>query len=61
MLGAAEITPDTRPFMLTIEEFARLCHVYNNICKEHPELLEYDYRTQENAALWRTNKLPLEV
>ena len=59
MFAESEVPPDSRPFMLVIEEMDRLCHAYKNICDDIPGIFEYDYRTQENARQWRHEKVPL--
>ncbi|KAK2186119.1 hypothetical protein NP493_214g01019 [Ridgeia piscesae] len=61
MLSTADVSPDTRPFMLDIAEIDRLCHVYKDICDRHPGLIDYNYRSAENALDWRRAKLPLNI
>ena len=53
LVHEADIDPDTVSVNLDMEEFKRLCVIYKNICDENPELFEYNFRSQENAALWR--------
>ncbi|XP_014671770.1 PREDICTED: dimethyladenosine transferase 1, mitochondrial-like [Priapulus caudatus] len=38
------IDPTSRPFQLTVEEYARICDVYANICSREPGIYEYEYR-----------------
>lgn len=40
----ADVNHHLRPFMLSTEEFARICYAYNVLCGEHPELHNYDHR-----------------
>ncbi len=49
----ADVDPSTRPMQLDITEFDRMAQEYKNICDELPGMLEYDYRSQENAKIWR--------
>ncbi|KAK6179394.1 hypothetical protein SNE40_011766 [Patella caerulea] len=43
------VSPDSRSFMITMEEFNRLCQVYNDICDRHPDIFMYNFRSAENA------------
>jgi len=61
MVREADIDPDARPTQLSVEEFGRLSHVYKQLCDEIPGLYEYDYRSEENAFLWRTELHKLDI
>ncbi|KAF5294922.1 hypothetical protein FQR65_LT10634 [Abscondita terminalis] len=41
----ADTNYNARPFELTTEEFARLCYAYASLCKEYPEIENYDFRS----------------
>lgn len=45
----ADVNHKLRPFMLSNEEFARICYAYNALCEEQPELCNYDYRSPKNV------------
>lgn len=60
ILQEAEVSPDTRPYQLTMEEFSSLCLVYKVICDENPGLYEYDSRTPESSRERRTSKSLLD-
>ena len=53
MFEKTGIEPEIRSFMLVMEEFDRLCQCYLEICRREPGMFEYDYRSKENAAIWR--------
>ena len=44
VFAIAEVDPKTRPFQLTLDEFDRLCHVYNLLVEKVPEIGAYEYR-----------------
>ena len=48
MLEESGITPETRSYMLSMDDIARFCGVYRNICDRLPFIFEYDYRDPEN-------------
>ena len=52
----AEVDPKTRPTHLSTSEYGRLALVYRDICNEHPGMLDYDYRSPENAETWRKSR-----
>lgn len=45
LIERARIKPDLRPYQLSIQEFAQLCHAYDSILKDKPELGKH--RTEE--------------
>lgn len=49
----AGIFPTRRAVELSVEEFADLCDVYSAQCRREPNLLEYDFRSKQNAVEWR--------
>jgi len=55
------ISPELRSYQLTLEDFKHLCDAYRVICDEQPDIREYYFRSQENAAEWRRIKVALEV
>jgi dimethyladenosine transferase 1 len=61
ILEMSDIHADSRSFMLSIEDFDRLCQAYQQLCEETPGLFEYDYRSKENAANWRVTRPSLTV
>lgn len=61
MFYESSVDPSTRPYLLTIEEFRRLCEIYTNICEENPGLIDYNYRSKEEAKSWRDNKVNLDL
>lgn len=40
----ADINPETRPFQLSNEEFARLAYAYNAILEENQDIADYNHR-----------------
>ena len=61
MLEMAEVEADARPFMLTMDEFDRLCNAYMDICDKNPGLIDYYFRSEESALYWRQDKAPLGI
>lgn len=61
LLEESDVHPDSRSYMLDMDDFARLCKVYKSICDEDPDLLTYNYRSHENALLWRTELHSLDL
>ncbi|ESO06925.1 hypothetical protein HELRODRAFT_110947 [Helobdella robusta] len=57
LLTRADVHADSRSYSLHVEDFDRMCQAYKEICDEEPHLLTYDYRSKENAVLWRNRKL----
>jgi len=53
ILEESDVSADTRSFMLSVEDFNRLCCCYHELCQDTPGLLEYDFRSQANAPMWR--------
>ncbi|XP_022904059.1 dimethyladenosine transferase 1, mitochondrial [Onthophagus taurus] len=41
----ADVDYETRPFQITNEEFSRLCYAYDTLCKEYPEIVNFDFRS----------------
>lgn len=44
MFELSDVHPTRRPTSLTMEDFAKLCYTYQNICKRIPGIFEYYYR-----------------
>jgi len=44
MFERAEISPETRPYQLTVPEIGRLCHAYHDIVQRQPSLARYNNR-----------------
>lgn len=44
LVDLADVDPTTRIIQLTVEEIGRLCHVYEELCTEEPELGQYNFR-----------------
>ena len=42
----ADIDPELRPTMLSVEEIGRMCSQYHEMCAENMGLFEYDYRAR---------------
>nr|CAD7258807.1 unnamed protein product [Timema shepardi] len=48
MYSLADINPQTKPFHLTMNEFGRLCTVYEEFCRQDPRLYKYNPRARKN-------------
>jgi len=53
MLDLAEVTEDTRPFQLTLDEFKRLVMAYKHLCNENPKLMKYKYGVGKDEEFWQ--------
>lgn len=42
----ADIDPELRPTMLSVDEIGRLCTVYHRMCQQNDGLFDYDYRAR---------------
>lgn len=60
MFEFTEVNPDVKPTKLTNEDIGRLCHIYSYICKEHPYIVDYNYRSREMKEVIRHSR-DLEV
>jgi len=49
MFKDSAVVSSTRPMKLSMDEFKRLCLVYNDLCDENPGLFDYDYRSKEGV------------
>nr|CAD7587752.1 unnamed protein product [Timema genevievae] len=47
MYSLADINPHTRPFHLTMNEFGRLCTIYEEFCRQDPRLYKYNPRARK--------------
>nr|CAD7399517.1 unnamed protein product [Timema cristinae] len=47
MYSLADINPHTQPFHLTMNEFGRLCTVYEEFCRQDPRLYKYNPRARK--------------
>lgn len=47
LLAEADVHPDSRSYMLSVEDFDRLCTVYKRLCDKHSGLFEFDYRASK--------------
>lgn len=61
MIRMAEINPNNKSFELSLNEFKQLCFAYKAICDENPELLQYNYRSDVNAPLWRNHQPKVNI
>ncbi|ESP00604.1 hypothetical protein LOTGIDRAFT_112074 [Lottia gigantea] len=52
----SEVDPFERPFLLIMEEYQRICRAYSDICEQHPEIFEYDYRAPQSLKHTRLYK-----
>jgi len=46
LLDEAYVDGNLRPFQLSVDEFNRICIVYQKICERNPALLKYDPRSE---------------
>jgi len=46
LLDEANVDGNLRPFQLSVDEFNRICIVYQKICERNPALLKYDPRSE---------------
>lgn len=53
MFEKTAIDPESRSYMLTVQEIGHFCEVYNSICQREENIFTYDYRSKENAAILR--------
>ena len=53
LMEDADVPPESKSYELTMEEIARLCEIYKNMCMEHMGLFRYDYRSKENSPVRR--------
>ncbi|KAK8756918.1 hypothetical protein V5799_000379 [Amblyomma americanum] len=44
LVNFADVDPTTRIIQLTVDEVGRICHVYEELCAEEPELRRYNFR-----------------
>lgn len=56
MFKCSGLDPNCRSFMLTVEEFGYLCHIYSAICQRHPAVYDYDFRSSESQKILRMRK-----
>ncbi|KAF4530970.1 hypothetical protein B566_EDAN018983 [Ephemera danica] len=40
----SDISPETRPFQLSLHEFSRLVEAYWDLCQREPKLFDYNHR-----------------
>ena len=57
----AEVDPKLRSTQLSLHEYGRLGLCYKELCDEIPNLLDYDYRSPKEAAIWRKNKQVIKI
>ena len=53
LLAESGVGGDWVSFTIDMHPISRLCQAYKEICAEEAWVLAYDYRSKENAALWR--------
>ena len=61
MLRISNVHHSARCTALANEEVAELCRAYHFLCEREPDLdlINYDYRSRENAAIWRKTRTAL--
>lgn len=52
----AIVQPVKRPTHLSLYEFRDLCIVYERICRQEPQLFDFDYQARSNLKLWHERK-----
>lgn len=52
----ASIDPQQRCWHLTMKDMNRVCTTYDDICQQHPNIRDYDYRSQANSKDWSNRR-----
>lgn len=61
MLEKSGVNPSFTSYQLSMEEYDRLCHAYNDICKRIPAIFEYDFRATPKQRLLQSNTVAYQV
>lgn len=61
MVEKSGVNPSFTSYQLSMEEYDRLCHAYNDICQRIPAIFEYDFRATPKQRLLQSNTVAQQV